>query len=210
MSSNKELIHEIVEINNWPDIEHPEHIEQLVKLAEEADSNNTTVGCLSAVLIRHQLIEEMTRVLIHDGQFLMKIALYNYAVDFKPIKGKMFGRLLDELNSGIHFPRKKVFQSYAREYNTIRIKFVHGLTKNASLANISKQAAQANLYYEQAKESYEHAHEWFRQEFNNEREEIIYSGAFPEYENLRAEKIKKNLERECKIRDQLFRNRDNK
>jgi hypothetical protein len=205
MNFQDELVQEIVSIDKWPKIDRPEHIERLGQLADEADASQTIAGCLSAVLIRHQLLEEMTRILIRDAQFLVKIALSSYAeVNFKRVRGQMFGRLLDELNPGIDFPRKDKFLSSARAYNQIRIDFVHGLTKHSSLPEIVPQAADAKLHFESAKMSFEHAHQWFRQAFSDERNEIISSGAFPKYEHLRAEMIQKQLERRRALKANRF------
>lgn len=62
MSYAKDLEARLRNRDAWPNFENPDFLDTLEGLAVEASQSETLNGRLAALLIYHQIIEEMTRV----------------------------------------------------------------------------------------------------------------------------------------------------
>jgi hypothetical protein len=98
---------------------------------------------LAAILLMHQLAEEMIFSLLDDAVFYMQLKLY--PLPYKPERPKrvMFGRALKELESTVWFQNKKYICERARLLNEIRIPVVHGLTKPGAIHTVEEKAKRA-------------------------------------------------------------------
>jgi hypothetical protein len=61
-------------------------LQQLQTLAAEAKDRGTTDGRLAAMLIVHQISEEMIKVLIDDAHFYTQLKLYPLAIELPRTK----------------------------------------------------------------------------------------------------------------------------
>ena len=159
--------------NKWPRFIEPYYLEKLQNIAIEATNKNTVEGQLAAILIIHQLTEELVKLLIENAYFYMQLKLY--PLEFNKPKSKkivMFGGLLTELESTISFQNKEIIIEKADQLNKIRIAIVHKLTKASTLSSLKKKTTEAWELYNSFSMSALHAHMLFQSHFK-----VIYQNS---------------------------------
>ncbi len=103
------ILEKIQHRDQWPDFERHEFLTDLKEIADDSFSQNTTAGSLSALLIYHQLLQEMIILLILDAEFYLQLTVFPEQIDI-PIKKKaMFGELVSELERTVNFGQKAEF-----------------------------------------------------------------------------------------------------
>jgi hypothetical protein len=80
-----------------------------------------------AILIFHQLVEEMLKVLILDTQFLVQVSFFGYRLEPTVRRKQTFGQLQQELRESVDFLGEGRFLSLADRINSVRIEIVHKL-----------------------------------------------------------------------------------
>lgn len=149
MSYKTELAKKVLNPKLWPDFERRDFLGELDGIAEDAFLYNTIYGYLSAVLIYHQLADEVIQVLLNNSRFFIQLSIFPVELNFPIKKDKMFGELLQDLESTVEFEQKKLILQKARKLNSIRIQIVHKLTKQSSLDEVKTQAVIVKkLFYE--------------------------------------------------------------
>ena len=151
--------------SRWPGIGATEHLDQLQKLASEAKERGTADGYLAAMLIIHQISEEMVKVLIDDAHFYMQLKLY--PLPFEPTRAKkgMFGQYLVELKSTVWFQNKKYIVEDVERINKIRNSIVHELAKPEALVAVEKNVSEAWKCYSRLSFLAMEAHMVFQSDF---------------------------------------------
>ena len=109
MAYQDDLIHLIKDSNKWPSFDRPDFLIELNVLADDALSKNTIEGYLAALLIYHQLCEEMVRLLLDDAHFFIQLSVFPSEITFPKKNKAMFGQILDELKSTVSFEGKDDF-----------------------------------------------------------------------------------------------------
>lgn len=117
----------------WPHFETPDFLQTLEDVAQEAFAKNSIEGHLAALLIWHQLCEEMAQLLLREAQFFIQLAVHPAEITFRDRRKLMFGQILDALSDTISFDGKEAFLDDCRKLNTQRIQLVHRLTQHSSL-----------------------------------------------------------------------------
>ncbi len=162
MTYKKDLIQTIQDSDKWPSVDRPDFLDDLNSIADEVFTKNTIEGYLAALLIYHQLCEELIRLIIKDAQFFIQLSVFPAEIEF-PIKRKMmFGQLIEQLETTISFDEKEQFIKKCTELNKLRIEIVHNLTKTTSLNQITTQVAQVKNLYDEIFELFEGIHDYFR------------------------------------------------
>ncbi len=151
----------------WPAIPSTAFLNRLDRLASRAYERNTVDGALAAVLVYHQLTEEMVRLLIQDIRFFVQLAVFPAEITFSDRRRQMFGQLAQELDDGLDFPGKERFLRRAARLNKIRIQVVHALPRRGNLAGLRTQARRAQRLYQQCFWTFSEAHDWFRLSFKD-------------------------------------------
>ena len=172
MDYARALIWRVKDSSRWPSFERGDFLDKLDALAAKAFSTKTTFGYLAAVLIYHQLCEEMIGLLIRDSEFFIQLSIFPTEIHFRQRKKYMFGRLLEDLKSTIEFEHKKDIIQKAEQLNTIRIQIVHGLTKRTSLKEIRGNALKMKRLYEGIYRDFDEALDWFRLCFKDFKKDI--------------------------------------
>ncbi len=111
------------QINNsdyWPGFENPDHLDDLNEIADDAFKKNSIEGYLAALLIYHQLCEEMAKLLIEDSKFFIKASIYPAEIQFTKNNKTMFGRTIEQLKETIDFQEKDLFIKKCENFNQIR------------------------------------------------------------------------------------------
>ena len=70
MTYHKNIIDRVKEPDNWPGPERGDFLDELNKIADEAFGKNTIEGYLAALLIYHQLTEELLKIIIEYNLYL--------------------------------------------------------------------------------------------------------------------------------------------
>jgi hypothetical protein len=140
------LVAQLKDPSRWPGFGAIDHLQQLQGLAGESKGRGTTDGYLAAMLIIHQLTEEMIKILIDDADFYTQLRLY--PLPLKPTRTKdkkkgTFGDYLSDLNSTVWFQNKKYIMEKAKRLNTIRNSMVHKLTEPGALSVVEKNVTEA-------------------------------------------------------------------
>lgn len=161
------LVARLKDTSRWPGFGTVEHLQKLQELAGDAKERGTTDGYLAAMLIIHQLTEEMIKVLIDDALFYTQLKLY--PLPFEPTRTKkgMFGQYLSSLKSTVWFQNKKYIVEDAERLNTIRISIVHGLTKPGALSIVEQSVTEAWKLYSRLSFLALEAHMVFQSDFRD-------------------------------------------
>jgi hypothetical protein len=113
----------------WPELANAEFLERLDNLAEEAHRCRTLDGSLAALLIYHQLVEDMTRVLVESARFFLQLSIFPLELRFKDPSKPMMGYWVQQLEEMFDFDGKLEFTKRVKELNQLRNQLFHGITK---------------------------------------------------------------------------------
>ncbi len=179
MSYDEELIQAIHDSDKWPSFERPDFLSDLNTIADEAFEKKTVEGYLAALLVYHQLCEELVRLVLKDTQFFVQLGVFPAEIAFPEKKRMMFGQLVEELKSTISFDKKEEFIGKCLELNRNRIEIVHNLTKLTSMSQIGKQVSHVKDLYDEIYILFERVHDYFRVCFHNFQKD----GGWEEFSN---------------------------
>jgi hypothetical protein len=127
---------------------------------------HTSDGDVTAILIFHQLTEQMLRVLIADTQFFLTLSAMPTAVTFAEPRRETFGQVLQRVRVGVEFGRKETLLKLAEAINEIRNGVAHRLLQRGSLAGLRRDARRAQRLLERIFSIYDEAHDDFRVAFH--------------------------------------------
>jgi len=157
----------------WPCFDRPEFLARLEKVANRALERRTVEGYLAAILVFHQLTEEMLKLLIRDSQFLVQVALLPWRVAPTIRRKQTFGQLQQELRASVDFPGKARFLSIIDQINAVRIEVVHNLAARNSTGGLRRDSVTAKRVYEKAYAIFDKAHDGFRVDFSGFRKNLM-------------------------------------
>jgi hypothetical protein len=169
----EKLLRRIADPQNWPEFDRPDFIAELEALADKAYHLRTTEGYLAALLIYHQLCEEMAKLLLNCARFFVQLSVYPAEIEFRDRSRQMFGQVLDDLKETISFEGKDSFLDHATKLNQLRIEFVHKLTKQPSVAKMAQKMRQAEVMYHDLSQLFLHAYGGFRLSFKDLRKDSL-------------------------------------
>jgi hypothetical protein len=152
--------------DGWPHFETGDFMDVLDDVAEKVFAMESVEGRLAALLIWHQICEEMAKLLLQDAQFLIQLSAHPWEIEFRAKKKQMFGQVLSELSETVSFKGKEGFLSACRDLNTLRIELVHRLTRHPSLADVIARVRKTKIIYDEAFRIFEDAHDDFRVAFS--------------------------------------------
>jgi len=141
-------------------------------LADDALGKNTIEGYLTALLIYHQICEEMIRLLLDDAHFFIQLSIFPSEITFPKKNKAMFGQILDELKSTVSFDGKDDFIKKCGEINTLRIEIVHKLTRQSTLESIKSQLEKIRILFNEIYQLFDAAHDTWRVTFKDFRKDI--------------------------------------
>lgn len=156
-----DFIEQINDSKYWPSFERPDHLRDLNEIADEAFDKHTIEGYLAALLIYHQLCEEMAKLLIEDSRFFIRASIYPTEIEFSKSNNIMFGRTIEQLKDVVDFHERKYFIQKCQSFNQIRNSLSHGLTKQTSIDEIKKKLVKVKKIFDEIFELFNNAHDWF-------------------------------------------------
>lgn len=153
--------------SRWPDFPDPDFLDRLDRTAERALGKRTVEGYLAAVLVYHQLVEEIFRLLLSDAQFHIQLAMFPARIAFTERPKQMFGQLQQQLADTVEFSAKDQIIKRANQLNSLRIEIVHKLTRRGSLGGIAREARKIRRLYDAIFADFQIAHDHFRAIFHD-------------------------------------------
>lgn len=161
-----EILRRMLDEDAWPGFERPDYLNELGKVAEDALAKETIEGHLAAVLLYHQLADELLKVLLDDTRFFVQCSVFPSTIAFCPFGKKwMTGRFITELEQTISFQGKNDLLAKVKQINEIRIAVVHTLAQQTSLKSITSQCAQVREIALASFKIFGEVHHMFRQYF---------------------------------------------
>jgi len=158
--------------SHWPDFTSAEFLQRLESAAIRALRKRSVEGPLAAILIYHQLVEEILRLLVQDSRFLTQAALRPWRIEFPSRTRQMFGQLQQDLQHAVAFQQKSRLLALSERLNRIRIDVVHRLTQRGSLAGLTRDARRARRLYERIFDIFVSVHDDFRVGLNGFRKDL--------------------------------------
>tara|TARA_B110000967_G_C18840655_1_gene539196 strand:+ start:1046 stop:1588 length:543 start_codon:yes stop_codon:yes gene_type:complete len=179
MTYHKNIINRVKESDNWPGPERADFLDELNEVADDAFGKNTIEGYLAALLIYHQLTEELLKIIIDCSVFYIQLRVFPQEYQKKDLKGKMFGQIIQELKHSVLDEKTTKLIDQSLKLNALRIKMVHKLTLKSSLGDIKRQCKQAKKLFDSIFELYDDIYDNYRVTFKDfkkypeELEELI-------------------------------------
>ena len=180
MTYQENVISRIKNSDNWPGFERPNFLQELNDVADSAFNKVTIEGYLAALLIYHQLTEELIRILIDCSTFYIQLCVFPQEYIKRELRGKMFGQLIDVLKHTVNDDRQKKLVQQAKQLNSLRIIMVHKLTLKSSLTKIEMQCKKAKKLFDSIFKLFEEIYDNYRVTFSyykknpEDLEEAIY------------------------------------
>src|SRR5262245_10842411 len=89
-----------------PELAAPGFLLRLENIARRAMAKRTIEGTLAAIVIYHQLVEEMLRLLVRDCEVYLQLAAFPAELRFPVRRKQMFGQIQQSLKDSMEFPLK--------------------------------------------------------------------------------------------------------
>ena len=179
MSYIARLIHRIKNSGDWPEFDRPDFLDELNTIADEAVESGTVHGYLAALLVYHQLTEEMLRLLLEYSEFFVQLSVAPVEIHFPLPERVMFGRLLESAKSSVNFPGRDELIGLAKAINQDRIELVHGLTKQDSAAKVEETVLQTKTKFDKFFELFSDSRDWFHLSFKDLRKDCEWDELLP-------------------------------
>jgi len=115
---------------SWFDsFDNQEWLSNLYSIADDAHHQGRPGGDVACIIITHQLLEEILRLLLERSEFLMQVRLFPIEYKNDVPTNKPFGVILSIVEQTIDFQHIREILSLARRMNRIRNKVAHQLTE---------------------------------------------------------------------------------
>lgn len=172
MNYQNSLISQLENSDNWPYFNRPSFLDDLNELADNAFQCNTTEGYLSALLIYHQICEEMIQVLIKCSTFYIQLSVFPQQYNKRDLKDKMFGQLINELSNCVIDDEILKFIEKSKQLNKLRIQMVHKITLKDSILDISNQCIESKKIFNNIEVLFDSIYDNYRVTFKDYKKNI--------------------------------------
>ena len=113
--------------SNFPDLGFAKKLDKIEDEAEILFNKNTIEGYISSMIIYHQLMDELIKMLINCSRYYIQLRLFPYKINKRITKRKLTKNLLEELTNLLLNPKIELFINKCYEFNELRNKTVHRL-----------------------------------------------------------------------------------
>lgn len=181
---DKELIGKISNTKNWPGITNVPFILHLLQIANKQIKNKTVEGVLSATLIYQQVMEELILNLLKVSHLYVQAEIWPSRINFPINKKMMFGQLLDAHKLSIDFDMKQELIKEAKEFNELRVKFVHKLVHTKGPSEIIDSADDVYTKFQTILDLFYQAREHLDRKLHDLYSRVDFNDLIDESENL--------------------------
>ena len=119
------ILDDIFDDNNFADVKLASKLDYLRYEANTMFNKNTVEGYISSMIIYHQLIEEMIKMLINFSSNHIQLKIFPYKIEKRNLKGKLFKNLLEEFKKLLLTPKIELFIDKSYKFNELRNITVH-------------------------------------------------------------------------------------
>ncbi len=163
MKTRREFLKTLKSYDTWKDFSRPDFLEELNHLADTCFRKGTIEGHLAALLIYHQLCEELLRVLIMKSHFFLQCSVFPQRMEDRNLsKRMMFGELLREYERSLQLDESPEMLKKCKQLNQIRVNMVHKITRKSSIGSISKQTRRCKKLFDEIWELFDIIHDNLR------------------------------------------------
>jgi hypothetical protein len=163
MKTRRQFLDVLKDYDTWKDVPNPGFCARLAGVADQAYAKRTVEGYLAALVIYHQLCDEMLRILIEKSHFLLQCAVFPQMMeDIDLDKGMMFGTLVREYERTVRVDESVEFIAKCKELNLVRNRSVHRITREPSIRSAAGQARRCKRLFEDIYDLYETIHDILR------------------------------------------------
>ncbi|MHB8132423.1 MAG: hypothetical protein ACYDEX_26010 [Mobilitalea sp.] len=159
------IMQRIMDAEKWPSISYPDNLEIINEMADNSFALGTFEGRFASMLIYHQIIEAMCMHLIDDCHFFIQLSIYPTMIEFKISDNKMLGHYVEELKNSIDFDKKADFIKKIKDFNSMRNRIVHGMTK-VNLNKFANEISYVKFKFDNIFELYDDIQDYFRLTFH--------------------------------------------
>lgn len=157
---------------NWPSISYPENLEIINDMADNSFALGTFERRFASMLMYHQIIEAMCMHLIDDCHFFIQLSIYPTIIEFKLPEKRMLGFYIDELRNSIDFSNKNDFIQKVINFNSMRNKIVHEMTReNYSMLGTKLSSIKAR--FDEIFDLYDNIQDDFRVTFHGFQKDVF-------------------------------------
>lgn len=160
----------VTEESNWPWFDRVDYLTELTEQAFDIYEKHSTEGYLGAVLIFHQIAEEIVKLILKYNHLYIKAKLHpvSYGKNKEGSRNtKMFGVLRADLINSVDFDYKDALVQILGELNSNRIELVHNLTSRKSLEDIHYQADKVEHTFQRVHWHFDMSVNWFRKKLKD-------------------------------------------
>jgi hypothetical protein len=168
----RELRRRLKDSNSWPAFLNPDFAERLERTGIRAIERRSTEGDVTAIIIFHQITEQMLRVLIADAQFFVSVSVMPMRITFSDPPRQTFGQVLAMLRNGVEFKDKDRLLTLSGALNDLRNGVAHRLLHRGSLAGLRRDAHRSHRLFDRVSSIFAAAHDEFRTTFHGLPKEL--------------------------------------
>ena len=173
MKTRREFLKVLKAYETWGEFRRPGFLEELDKLADASHAKGTVEGYLAALLIYHQLCEELLKALIEKSHLLLQCSVFPERMEDRTLtKRMMFGDLLREYERTILLDESPDLIAKCRQLNQIRVNMVHKITLKSSVASISRQTHRCKNIFDEIWELFDTINDSLSERIGNYKDEI--------------------------------------
>lgn len=169
---SSEAFKTVLNHDNWPEFRRPEFLDELNRIADEAFKKETIDGYLASVLIYQQLTEEIIQLLVEYNNLFVRASVLPLNIRLKELGDETLGKKIEAMKFCIDFDNKEEFVRSVTEFNKIRNKLVHKLTRKNSLEEIEELSKQAKKHFDNSFDNFESYLEHMRQCLHDKSKEF--------------------------------------
>src|ERR1051325_1493868 len=163
----REIRRRLQDANAWPGFLNANFAERLERIAVDSLARRTSYGDVAAIVIFHQLVEQMLHVLIADVQFFEAASILPARISFPEPQRQTFGQVLNVLRFGVEFSHKERLLNLAEALNKIRNSIAHRLLRRGTLRGLRNDARRSHRIFNRIFSIYDSAHDKFRVTFHS-------------------------------------------
>lgn len=172
MKTRRDFLNILRDSNKWPGFNNPDFLDELNKVADSAFNKKTIEGYLAALLIYHQLCEEMLKVLIKATHFYVQCAIFPQQIEERKLDRMMFGQLVAGYENSVQSNGSKELIDKCKGLNKIRINMVHKITLKTSVSDIQHQTKKVKSLFDSIWELFDVIYDEWRVTLKDYRKEI--------------------------------------
>ena len=156
MNYHQELL-KIVTTKDYPSFKDSDKLGELEQIADDFLEADNLSGYMSAIVIYHQLTENIIKLLITCSRLWIKLIIAPDKIEFSDIDDKMFGYILNEYKNSI---KNEKLIELCKKINKIRINLVHKIVV-MDLNEIKEESLLCREYYNEIFEIYEQEYDGY-------------------------------------------------